>query len=400
MVQDTTVLDYTTAPDFEPVHKWLLSTAWRISTMEDVLDGFCARLMAADLPLMRFAAAVGTLHPQFQGYYYIWRRGDGIEEFKGEHGVQSTDRFLNSPFLPVYEDGASVRHRLEGRVGGLRYPILEEMRDEGATDYVALPIEFGGGERTALSFAIDRPGGFTDSEILALYPAVSHLARVLEIKALRRTAINLLDTYVGHDAGEHILSGQVHRGDMERIQAVLWYCDLRRFTSLSEELPGAEVIKLLNDYFETMAAPLRDAGGEVLKFIGDAMLAVIRPRQSNMPRETTCQRALAAAEQAMVDLGALNADRLARGVPEIRSGVALHVGEVLYGNIGTEDRLDYTVIGPAVNLASRIEDLSAEIEEPILVSADFAAMVERPMKLIGRHKLRGIADPQNVFAPA
>lgn len=399
-MQETTVLDHTSKPDFEPVHDWLLRTAWRVSNMEDVLDGFCARLLAAGLPLIRFAAAVGTLHPQFQGYYYVWRRGDGIEEFTGEHGVQSTDRFLNSPFRPVYEDGASVRHRLEGKPAKLRYPILEEMRDEGATDYVALPIEFGGGERTALSFAIDRPGGFTDAEILALYPAVSHLARVLEIKALRRTAINLLDTYVGHDAGEHILSGQVHRGDMERIQAVLWYCDLRRFTSLSEELPGPEVIELLNDYFQVMAAPLREAGGEVLKFIGDAMLAVVRPRQSNMPRETTCRRALAAAEQAMADLGALNAERLARGAPEIRTGVALHVGEVLYGNIGTEDRLDYTVIGPAVNLASRIEDLSAEIEEPILVSADFAAMVERPMKLIGRHKLRGIADPQDVFAPA
>lgn len=398
-MHETTVLDHATESDFDAVQDWLLNTAWRISDIDGVLDGFCERLLAAGLPLMRFAAAVGTLHPQFQGYYYVWRRGDGIEEFTGEHGVQTTDRFLNSPFLPVYEDGASVRHRLGLKPAKLRYPILEEMRDEGATDYVALPMEFGSGERTALSFAIDRPGGFTDVEILALYPAVSHLSRVLEIKALRRTAINLLDTYVGHDAGEHILSGQVHRGDMERIQAVLWYCDLRRFTALSEQLPGSEVIELLNDYFQVMAAPLREAGGEVLKFVGDAMLAVVRPRQTSMPRETTCRRALAAAEQAMADLDAFNVDRLARGAPEIRSGVALHVGEVLYGNIGTEDRLDYTVIGPAVNLASRIEGLSPEIGEPILVSADFAAMVDRPMKLVGRHKLRGIAKLQDIFAP-
>lgn len=392
-------MDRATEPDFGRLHDWLLHTAWRMPGIDGVLDGFCTQLLAAGLPLMRFAAVVGTLHPQIRSYYFIWQRDGGIEEYRGTHGIETTAQFLNSPFPPVFDDGASVRHRLEGARGKLPYPVLEELRDQGATDYVALPMEFGGGERTALSFAIDRPGGFTDQEILTLYPAVSHLARVLEIKALRRTAINLLDTYVSHDAGEHILSGQVRRGDMERIQAVLWYCDLRRFTELSEQLPGAEVIDLLNEYFQVMAAPLRDAGGEVLKFIGDAMLAIVRPRQSNTPRETTCRRALAAAEQAVTDLVALNTERRARGAPQIASGVALHVGEVLYGNIGTEDRLDYTVIGPAVNLVSRIEDLSAGLGKPIVVSADFAAMVERPMGLVGRHKLRGIPEPQDIFAP-
>lgn len=399
-MQETAIMEHATEPDFGRLHDWLLNTAWRMPGIDGVLDGFCEQLLAAGWPLKRFAAAVGTLHPQFQSYYFIWQRDGGLEEYKGTHGIETTEQFLNSPFPPVYDDGASVRHRLEGKPGKLRYPILEELRDEGATDYVALPMEFGGGERTALSFAIDRPGGFTDQELLALYPAVSQLARVLEIKALRRTAVNLLDTYVGHDAGEHILSGQVRRGDMERIQAVLWYCDLRRFTTLSEQMPGPEVIVLLNEYFQVMAAPLRDAGGEVLKFVGDAMLAIIRPRQSNTPRDATCRRALTAAKQAVTDLDALNTERRARGAPQIVSGVALHVGEVLYGNIGTEDRLDYTVIGPAVNLVSRIEGISAGLGEPIVVSADFAAMAGRPMRLAGRHKLRGIAVPQDIFAPA
>ncbi len=393
-------MDLASDPDFANLRDWLLNSAWRIPDIDGILDGFCSQIRAAGFPLIRFAAVVGTLHPQIRSYYFIWQRHGGVVEHTGTHGIENTDQFLKSPFPPVFNDGASVRHRLEGSRGKLHYPILEELRDAGATDYVALPMEFGGGERTALSFAIDRPGGFTNLDLLALYPAVAQLARVLETKALRRTAVNLLDTYVGHDAGEHILSGQVHRGDMERIQAVLWYCDLRRFTELSEQLSGAEVIELLNEYFQVMAAPLRDAGGEVLKFVGDAMLAIVRPRKSSAPRETTCRRALAAAERAITGLDVLNADRRKRGAREIASSVALHVGEVLYGNIGTQDRLDFTVIGPAVNLVSRIEGLSVELGKSILVSADFAAVIERPMTPLGRHKLRGIAKPQEIFAPA
>lgn len=399
-MHQASVMDPVTEPDFGGLYDWLSHTSWRIPGIDGVLEGFCTQLLAAGFPLMRFAAVVGTLHPQIRSYYFVWRYDGGLEEHAGTHGIEKTDQFLKSPFPPVFNDGASIRYRLETKAGGLQYPILEELRGAGATDYVALPMEFGGGERTALSFATPRPGGFTDRELLALYPAVSQLTRVLETKALRRTAVNLLDTYVGHDAGEHILSGQVHRGDMERIQAVLWYCDLRRFTELSEQLPGAEVIELLNAYFQVMAAPLRDAGGEVLKFIGDAMLAVVRPRRSNTPRETTCRRALIAAERAIADLDALNIERRARGAREIASGIALHVGEVLYGNIGAEDRLDYTVIGPAVNLVSRIEGLNPALGEPILVSTGFAAMVDRPMKSLGRHQLRGIAEPQDIFAPA
>ena len=231
-------------------------------------------------------------------------------------------------------------------------------------------------------------------------PVVALLGRVLETKALRRTALNLLDTYLGHDAGKRILGGQIKRGDMETIHAVLWYCDLRGFTALSETLPGNEVIELLNDYFQAMASAVHEAEGEVLKFVGDAMLAIFRPRFTETPRCATCGRALAAAEQAVENLAAVNAERREQGKPELTAGLALHVGEVLYGNVGAEDRLDFTVIGPAVNLVSRIEHLCADQGIPLVVSADFAALLERPVASLGRHELRGIAEAQEIFAPA
>ena len=383
----------------DTVNDWLLYEAWRLDDIQEIVSGFCERLVGFGLRIVRVGAIIGTLHPRVRSYYFVWRRDHGISEHSGSHGIENSKDFQQSPFPDVLFNGLSIRRRLEGDCKP-DYPILEELRADGATDYIALPMEFGGGERNGLSFAMDRKGGFTNQELKALYPLIALLGRVLETKALRRTAVNLLDTYVGRDAGERILGGQVRRGDMESVQAVLWYCDLRGFTTLSETLPGRDVIELLNDYFQAMAGAVRDADGEVLKFIGDAMLAIFRPRQSSSPRGSTCDRALAAAEQAIAALSEINAGRAEHGKPELVSGLALHVGEVLYGNVGGEDRLDFTVIGPAVNLVTRIEHLCVDQGRPLVVSAEFAEMLSRPSESLGRHKLRGIAEPQEIFAPA
>ena len=392
-----TVLD--TPADYSTLSHWLLYEAWRIEDIQDIMDGFCEHLLGFGLRIVRVGAIIGTLHPRVRSYYFVWKRGEGISEHSGSHGIENSPDFQQSPFPAVLFEGLSIRQRLDGS-GEPGYPILETLQSEGATDYIALPMEFGGGERNGLSFAMDRPGGFADSELSGLYPVVALLGRVLETKALRRTALNLLDTYLGHDAGRRILGGQIQRGDMETIHAVLWYCDLRGFTSLSESLPGPAVLELLNDYFQAMASAVHEAEGEVLKFVGDAMLAIFRPRHTNAPRGATCERALAAAEQAVENLAVVNAERREKDKPEVTAGLALHVGEVLYGNVGAEDRLDFTVIGPAVNLVSRIEHLCADQGLPLVVSADFAALLDRPVKSLGRHELRGIAKAQEIFAPA
>ncbi len=399
MPDDHAVSILDTPADFGALNHWLLYEAWRIEDIQDIMDGFCKRLLGFGLRIVRVGAIIGTLHPRVQSYYFVWKRGEGIAEHSGPHGIENSPDFLDSPFPPVLFDGLSIRRRLEGSAEP-GYPILETLQSEGATDYLALPMEFGGGERNGLSFAMDRPGGFTDAELCGLYPVTAMLGRVLETKALRRTALNILDTYLGHDAGKRILRGHIQRGDMETIHAVLWYCDLRGFTTLSETLPGADVIELLNDYFQAMASAVHEAEGEVLKFVGDAMLAIFRPRYTDAPRGATCDRALAAAEHAVENLAAVNAERREQGKPELTAGLALHVGEVLYGNVGAEDRLDLTVIGPAVNLVSRIEHLCADMGLPLVVSADLAAMLDRPVKSLGKHKLRGIAKPQEIFAPA
>ncbi len=398
MAGDSAVAILDTPADFGALNHWLLYEAWRIEDIQEIMSGFCEHLLGFGLRIVRVGAIIGTLHPRVRSYYFIWKRGEGISERSGEHGIENSPEFRQSPFPAVLFEGLSIRRRLEGS-GDPGYPILEELRTGGATDYIALPMEFGGDERNGLSFAMDRPGGFSDAELRGLYPVVALLGRVLETKALRRTALNILDTYLGHDTGKRILRGHIQRGDVETIHAVLWYCDLRGFTTLSESLPGADVIELLNDYFQAMASAVHEAEGEVLKFVGDAMLAIFRPRYTDAPRGATCERALAAAERAVENLAAVNAERLKLGKPVLTAGLALHVGEVLYGNVGAEDRLDFTVIGPAVNLVSRIEHLCAELGLPLVVSGDFAELIERPVTSLGKHKLRGIAMEQEIFAP-
>lgn len=375
---------------------WLLDEAWRLDGIGDIVEGFCTRLATGGLPLARLGAVIGTLHPQIRSYYFVWRRGEDIEEYKGEHGIETTDRFVNSPFPPVFYDGVSVRHRLEGRSGPFPYPILDDLKAEGITDYVVMPMEFGGGERNALSFAIERPGGFADAELLALYPLVALLGRVLETKALRRTAVNLLDTYVGRNAGERILQGKILRGDAETLHAAIWLCDLRDFTTLSETRPSAEVVETLNRFLECMAEPVSEHGGEVSKFLGDGLLAVFPAGEDDIGE--ACGRARDAAQAAVGRMAAWNADRAAASQDPLGYGIALHRGEVMFGNVGATDRLDFTVIGPAVNMVSRLERECASLGCPVLASGPFAELVPPGFREAGVVRLRGIAGDHPVFA--
>jgi adenylate cyclase len=258
------------------------------------------------------------------------------------------------------------------------------------------PLPFTSGEARAISWTTTRPGGFDDADLAELDAVRRPLARLVEIYALRRTATNLLDTYVGRHAGERILGGRIRRGDIERIEAVIMLTDLREFTALSDQLPADQVIGLLNSYFDCVVPPIEAHGAEVLKFIGDGLLAIFAVTGDV---GVACRAALAVSEEARAGIAAANAERQSAGEPVLRHSMALHVGDVLYGNIGSTKRLDFTTIGPAVNLTARLETLARDLGRDLVVSAKFAAHSPEALVSLGTFRLRGFRAAQEVFAP-
>ena len=280
------------------------------------------------------------------------------------------------------------------------FPILEELKAEGWTDYYMAPLLFSSGPVNAMGFSTARSGGFSEEHIAAIEAALPAFAVLMEMNHLRRTGQTLLQTYLGPRTGDKVLSGAIKRGDGEVIDAVLWYCDLRDFTPLSESLPLDQVIALLNSYFETVAGPVKAHGGEILKFAGDAMLAIF-PLGGMTPEGAcgACCAALTVAEEALDGIATLNEAQARNGEAQVQCGVSLARGKVMYGNIGDNERLDFTVIGPAVNLATRMEDLTRDLalDPPVVFSADVAEHCGRPTRSLGRFPLKGIAEPQEAF---
>ena len=254
-------------------------------------------------------------------------------------------------------------------------PLLRQLKAEGATDYVALPLLFTTGHVDALSVVSDKPDGFSMTDLDRMFLLQFAFTRLVEIHSLRDTAINLLDAYVGRAAGQRILAGEVRRGEGQTIEAVIWYCDLRGFTRASDSLPRDAIIALLNDYFDTMGALVTSAGGEILKFMGDGMLAIFPVASSGRARRDRIDAAARAAASAVDAMLVLNRVRAAEGEPAVRFGLALHIGEVMFGNIGASQRLDFTVIGPAVNHAARLEKLCSPLDRSVVLSASMAELL-------------------------
>jgi len=375
---------------------WLLQVGRLSTDAEELLGGLCELLVARGLPLERVGLHSRLLHPQLAGVRLLWRRGIGAEETLYRYDVAESGAYEKSPLYQVYTTAEIVRRRLSEPPAPDDYPILPELRAEGFTDYLVTPLEQASGRRQAVSWATSDPNGFTDAhiaEIVALLPA---LAACMETRSLRGMLKGLLSIYLGPQAGSRVLAGTIRRGEGEVIAAAIWLCDLRDFTLLSETSPSAEVIQLLNDYFEIMAGPVTDHGGEVLKFIGDAMLAIF-PIQDDLDRDRACRTALTAAEEALTRLARTNAERRGRGEREIDLGLALHTGTVTYGNIGAPDRLDFTVIGPAVNLTARIAGLCRPLKRQLLASERFASPCGSELVSLGKHEMRGLGEPQQIF---
>lgn len=377
---------------------WLVHETAAVPYIDDLFAGLCARLLAAGVPLARTTLHLRTLHPQFMGATAVWRPGMAAAEmrFVGRE-VLGEARFLNSPVRALYEGAEGIRQRLDlpRPAGAEEYGIYADLREEGIVDYVALPMVFTDGRRHACSWATRQAGGFATAQLMRINDLLPVLAMALEIRLNRRIARNLLDTYVGKFAGARILAGDITRGSGTTVRAAVWTCDMRGFTMLSERWPRDDVIACLNEYFDTMAGPVERHGGEILKFIGDAMLAVF-PLES----PEACARALQAALEAQAAMAELNRRYRAAGHEETGYGIALHVGDVMYGNIGTATRLDFTVIGPAVNVAARLEALTKELRRHVLVSGPFAAMCPRSGECLvplGRFQLEGVGQEIEVL---
>jgi adenylate cyclase len=382
--------------DVESLIAWLIGGCRSARDNADVMTELCERLVACGVPLVRGALFIRTLHPEIMGRRMLWKPGEGTLVTDAKFEYMQDPGYTASPIVHVYETGKGLRRKLDDPDCPNDFAILDELRQQGLTDYVVAPIVFSNGDIHVSTWCSDAPEGFSDRAIAILAAIEEPLARTVEVRGLRRVAENLLDTYVGGQAGARILAGQIRRGDIEKIRAAIWLSDMRDFTARADRMSPEDLIALLNRYFDCQVPIIRAQGGEVLKFMGDGLLAIF-PAEGSITE--VCNRALTAAceveaEVAAADWGGLEAPG------GVKFGVALHFGEVLYGNVGSTNRLDFTCIGPAVNLAARIETLSKETGETILASAEFAQHCQDRMKPLGSFALRGVAAEQRVYGVA
>jgi class 3 adenylate cyclase/uncharacterized protein (DUF427 family) len=384
-----------------PLVDWLVHDAWKAKTTVEQVEALAATLTKAGFPLLGLRLFVRTLNPQLFARFYTWRRDAGeVVEREATHAGARSDAFLDSPFALIINGQGGVRRRLEGANPRLDFPILVDLVQEGATDYVAVPLKFSDGQINVLSLVSDRSGGFSTDQLGHLYEILPNLSRMVEAHAHRISSQTLLRTYLGQNAGDRVSGGLVKRGDGEELHAVIWFSDLRGSTPLAEALSRDDFMTALNQYFDCVAGAVIEHGGEVLKFIGDAVLAIFPIEDKSDPQPDACNKALAAAGTAIERMVEMNRERQAGGKPLLQFGTGLHRGTITYGNVGTERRLDFTVIGPAVNETARIEDLCKTLSEPVLMSSAFAKSASGAFVSCGFHQLRGVKGELEIFAPA
>jgi adenylate cyclase len=380
----------------DEISHWLVDQAPH-ENVKELFAGFCRELVHAGLPVWRASLGLEVLHPEVSGWQHIWMDESLSVRESDRATAASSPSYLNSPTRIVDETGTPFRRRLDAPCPEM--PLLEELRRSGATDYVMYPLPFLDQTRTAaISFATRDGQGFAPSAIDGLRRAARMLSPYLERHVLRRIAIDLLDTYVGPRTGQRIIEGRVDRGAMEIIEAAIWFTDLRGFTRLSEHSPIPDVLADLNSWFGIIGEVVEAHGGEVLKFIGDSVLAIF-PTSTEQNSMSACRSALAAAQEFCLRTETENENRRSVGRAPLTHSLSLHFGEVAYGNVGASHRLDFTVVGPAVNRASRLLDLAKQLDRTVVVSRVFAREVDQPLIDLGRHHLRGVDRPQQVFAP-
>jgi adenylate cyclase len=394
------------------VTRWTVNEGLRGASACDLFGGFCGRLLDHGVPLSRGYAALETLHPRWWGFGFTWQRDlDFIKAAQFGHEHATTTSWTGGVFhhlakrAKAGECNPGLRRRLARGPQERDFPALERFFAAGGTDYIAELFDHRHGDGSAglgvvYSFITDRADGFRPRDAALLHAALPSLSLAMKAYAGRVNASRLLQVYLGEDAGRRVQDGGIGRGSVESLRAVLWYADIRGFTAIADAAPAHDVVDLLDDVFETLTDCLRQHGGQVLKFVGDGMLATFPFDHEN--RTQTCRRALDAAADAMQAIDTLNAARRAAGKISATVDLALHIGDVLFGNVGAIDRLDFTMIGPAVNEVARIEALCAPLARKVLVSADLAAAAALPasgrLMSVGRHSLRGVREEREIYA--
>jgi adenylate cyclase len=389
------------------VADWLMTQALGEARMENLVEGCCNRLRAAGIPLWRAHVGYRTLHPLVEAISLVWERDAGLVSADIPHGqAHASEAWRRSPAFHMVETGVPfLRRRLTGSEAVLDFPLLVELRDQGATDYLAYLVAFEGGEVGSQgqdgmigSWATDRMSGFNDREIQSLIRIQRRLAVASKVIIKDQIAHNVLTTYLGPDAGRQVLDGQIKRGDGETIHAVIWYSDLRNSTSMADTMAADAYLGVLNTYFECTAGAVLANHGEVLRFIGDAVLAIFPIRDDGTKAGVACENALAAARQAQERLAEVNRQRAETGLDALNFGLGLHVGDVLYGNIGVPERLEFSVTGPAANEVARIEGLTKSLGHRVVASAEFKHALGADWRSLGHHELAGVGETIEVFS--
>jgi adenylate cyclase len=372
---------------------WLIRGAWSAMDHEELTQQLGRRLVKTGIPVMRLNVALRQLHPLLAGRAYIWNRdGDIVEELQVKHSSISNDAYTKSPLKLVSEGLGGIREKLNTGKEDFEFPIMKELQSQGATDYVALPLPFSDGIIHNLTLTSDHPSGFSTSDLGQIFEALPLISRMYEVHKVKSDSRTLLETYLGKSAGSQVLNGLVKRGDGQTIKAAILYCDLSDSTALTEKLDRGAYLDLLNQFFDASAAAVHENGGEVLKFIGDAILAIF-PTESDNIEETkrSCLNAFQAARDA---LGSLVEKQ---SILPLQCTIGLHFGEVMYGNVGSEERLDFTVIGSAANQAARIGEKCKEVGTSVLMSDEVAKFVPTLTRRVGEYTLKGVKDSMELF---
>jgi adenylate cyclase len=370
-----------------------------------MVTGLCAQLVERGMPLVRAQVFIDTLHPTHAGRVYLWKRAKG-ETVASEYGPategEALERWKRSPFFYMLETGAALLRRRLTKERGDDFSYFGDLHAAGMTEYVAVINRFGEdaviGEMDCVysSWVTSDPEGFTDAQVAALQRLTPSLALTIKSATLVRIAKTLVETYLGRDAGRRVLKGSIARGSAVWIPAVLWFSDLHDYTRICDHAQPQDIIPLLNDYAEAVNSAIYGEGGDFLKLIGDGTLAMFAADDT----AHACRSALVAAQRALDSVGELKEKRRAKGMPATDLYLGLHFGEVVYGNFGSLDRLDFTVVGPAVNEVSRIAAMCRMIDQPILVSSSFFSALgqgENRLVSVGRYALRGVDRPQDLF---
>ncbi len=387
------------APDGDrllPIADWLVREGRLVARPEAFIEQLMARLLAIGMPIWRFYVGLQLIHPQLQAMGFMWRRGEKVQAVPRAYGIYFTSAYIGSPLQEAREEGRMVRYRLD-KITDQHHLLLRELKADGGTDYFALPMRLSRDwPEPVVTFATDLAGGFSDLDIADLTRLVDMIGAITEMHIERSIGETVATTYLGRQIGQRVLKGAIRRGDGQEIKAVLWFSDLRDFTGMNERMKPVDLLELLNNYLQLVGNALAAHGGEILKFIGDGVMAYF-PVDDALFLPVLTTAALGAARHVIEDIRTANEARASAGKEPVRFGIGLHVGMVTFGNIGTEDRLDFTVIGAAVNRAARLQALTRVLEVSVCASADFKDVCPLPMRSLGTHRLRGVPSPFEVF---